>query len=112
ARAYGFTIAVMVTLTAAALTQLRRLRRDPTPFRTPGNFHVRNREVPLGLLFTGGVVAISAAALIVLGDIASLASAALITAVTLSLTSARRRAPTSDIGADADSFDLLPEGEL
>jgi magnesium transporter len=112
ARAYGFTIAVMVTLTAAALTQLRRLRRGPTPFRTPGNIQVRNREVPLGLLFTGAVVAISALALIALGDIASLASAALITAVTLFLTSAKRRAPTSDIGADEAPFDLLPAGDL
>jgi magnesium transporter len=112
ARAYGFAIAVIVVLTVAALVRIRRTHHDPTPFRTPCNPRLGKRERPLGLLLTGVVVAVSAAAMLAAGDIAAIASAVLIMAVTLSLTGVRRRGPDAGISADENAFDLLFAADL
>jgi magnesium transporter len=111
ARAYGFAIAVMVVLTATALARLRRTRQAATPFRTPGNFRLRNRELPLGLLVTAAIAAICSLAMIAVGDIATIASAVLVMAVSASITLRRRRAPAPELQAD-DTSDLLRAVEL
>ena len=112
ARAYGFAIAVMVVLTAAALVRLRRTHQAPTPFKTPGNLRIRTREVPLGLLATAGIVGGCTLAMIVTGDIATIASAVLVGAVSTSITLGRRRRPAADVPADESAADLLRAVEL
>ena len=57
ARAYAIAIAVMLVLTIAALARLRRTRQGTMPFKTPVNLRVRGRELPLGLLGPGLIVA-------------------------------------------------------
>jgi magnesium transporter len=111
ARAYGFAIAVVVVLMVAALVRLRRTH-GPTPFKTPGNLRLRNRELPMGLLSTGAIVAVSALAMIAVGDLAAIASGGLITAVVLYLTLVRRRVPAAEISVEEDTFDLLVAAEL
>ena len=112
ARAYGFAIAVMVVLAAAALARLRRLRSSGTPFKTPGTMRLKGRDLPLGLLTTGVLVAISALAMIAAGDIATIASAVLITMVSASMTLGRKRAPDAEAEADEGAADLLLAAEL
>jgi magnesium transporter len=112
ARAYGFAIAVLVVLTAAALIRLRRTRQGATPFKTPGSVQTRKREVALGLLAAAAVVGLCAFAMIATGDIATIASAVLIMAVAASITLGRRRAPAAEAQADDGTSDLLRAVEL
>ena len=112
ARAYAIAIAVMLVLTIAALVRLRRTRRDATAFKTPMNVVIGGREVPLGLLGPALIVTISALAVIAAGDMASIASAALVTALALWFTLVRRTAAPADITANEDRFDLLLATEL
>ncbi len=112
ARAYALAIAVMLVLTIAALVRLRRTRRGAMPFRTPVNLRLGGRELPLGLLGPGLIVAVSALAMIVIGDVASIAAGALITAVALWFTVVRRHVDPAGISTDEDTFDLLLAAEL
>jgi magnesium transporter len=111
-RAYAITIAVMLVLTVAALVQLRRTRRGPTPFKAPGNVTFGGWEIPVGLLTSGAIVAASAAAMILTGDLPSIAAGTLITALSLWFTVVGRRAPEVDVTPDESTFDLLLSAEL
>lgn len=112
ARAYAMAIAAMLVLTIAALARLRRTRESTMPFKTPVNLRLRGRELPLGLLGPGLIVAMSALAMIVIGDVASIAAGALITALGLWFTVIRRNVEPDDISTDDDTFDLLLAAEL
>jgi len=111
ARAYGFAIAVLVVLTAGALVRLRRAGQAATPFKTPGTLRLRNREVPGGLLLTAVTVSVCALVMIAAGDIATIASAVLVAAVSASIMF-RRRAPPAEVQADESASDLLRAVEL
>jgi magnesium transporter len=108
--AYGVTIALTVALAAAALVRLRRIRQ--TPFRTPGNVRLRHRELPLGLLMSGAIVALSALAMVAVGDVPAIAACGLVATVTLVLGSVGRRDAGAESGPDEDTFDLLTATEL
>ena len=112
ARAYGVAIAVMLVLTVAALARLRGTREGPLPFRTPLNLGHRGRELPLGLLGPGLIVAVGAVAMMASGDVASIATGALVTALALWFTAVGRHVEAADISAHEDTFDLLPAADL
>ena len=74
AHAYAIAMAVMLVLNIAALVRFRRTRPGTTPFKAPLTLRVGGRELPLGLLVPGLIVAVSAVTMIVTGDAASIAS--------------------------------------
>ena len=78
AQAYAIAIATMLALTIAALAQLRGIRRDTQPFRTPMNLRFKGREIALGLLIPGAIAVGTIFTMLALGDGPSLAAAALI----------------------------------
>jgi magnesium transporter len=106
-RAYGIAIAVMLLLAIAVLVRFRRTRTEPTPFRVSPSLSVSGREWPLGLLASGVVIALSAATMILFGDVASIASGALVTAVALWFMAAGRATTPSDSRRGEEAFDLL-----
>jgi magnesium transporter len=110
-RAYAIAVAGMIVMTIAALARLRRTRKAQTPFRARGNIRWFGREFPLGLAVSGAMVAASAAAMILAGDISSIAAAALITVVTLWFTAAGQQ-PAPVESDDERAFDLLLAAEL
>jgi magnesium transporter len=105
-RAYAIAIAAMLLLTIATLGRLRRMRMETAPFTTPANLSVMGRFRPLVLLVPGVIVASSSVAMLVTGDIPSIASGALITAAALWFTAAGRTT-SADAGPAEDTFDLL-----
>jgi magnesium transporter len=111
ARTYAIALAVMLVLTIAALVRLRR-RRGPAPYLAPGNVNLGGRELPVGLLATAAIVAACALAMILTGDVASIAAAALIAAVAFWFTFAGRQPEPVAVGPDESTFDLLLAAEL
>jgi magnesium transporter len=111
-RAYGCAIAVMLVLTIVSLARIRRTRQTATPFKAGGNVRFLKREVPAGLVLSLALVAASAAAMVLTGDIASIASATLIGVVALWFTVAGRHARPADDSVDESTFDLLLSPEL
>ena len=83
------------------------------PFRAPLNLHVGRREVPLGLLGPGLLIAASAVAMMVVGDVPSIATARSARAPRSAVH--RRRAAElgrPSVAEEPDAFDLLPAAEL
>jgi magnesium transporter len=111
ARAYAIAVAVMIVLAVAALIRLRPTR-PPLPHRVPLNLRAKGREIPVGLAGTGIVVAASAVAMMVTGDVAAIATAGLIVALTLWQTAFKDTSVTPAAEADQDTFDLLLAAEL
>jgi magnesium transporter len=111
-RAYAIAIAVMVLLTIASVARLRRLRRGPTPFKARGNIRFRGRELPAGLFVAAAIVGASAVAMIISGDLASIAAAILIGLLSLWFTRAARHVAPVEVGTDESTFDLLLAAEL
>jgi magnesium transporter len=111
AHAYGIAIAVTLLLKIAALIRHRRTRREATPFKVPVNLQIGARELPIGLLATGFVVAASAGAVLATGDVASIATASLIVILTLWVGAGSAAAPASG-PSDSEDFDLLRAAEL
>src|SRR5262249_41252029 len=91
-RAYGISIAAALLLKIAAIVRLRSTRREPPPFTTPINLRLGNTEIPIGLIGVGAIVSLSGVAMLLLGDIPSIAAAGLI--VTLGATLAVGRKPS------------------
>ncbi|HEY1303556.1 MAG TPA: magnesium transporter [Vicinamibacterales bacterium] len=112
ARAWAIAIALMLVLTIAALVRLRRRRREPRPFKVPLNMSIAGREVAFGLLVPGVIVAVSGILMILLGDIASIASTASIVTIALWRAAAKGRAPTAEAHGEPEAFDLLLAADL
>ena len=111
-RAYGIAIAVMLVLTIASLARLRRARQGAIPFKARGNVRSSGREIPLGLFAAGSVVAASASAMVLSGDVAAIATLALVALLSAWFTAAVRQAAPVEVRADESSFDLLLAAEL
>jgi magnesium transporter len=111
-RAYGIAIAVILVLTIASLTRLRRAHRGAIPFKARGNVRSSGREIPLGLFAVASVVAVSALAMVLSGDVAAIATLALIALLTAWFSAAVRQAAPVEVRADESSFDLLLAAEL
>jgi magnesium transporter len=103
-RAYGISIAVATVLKIAAIVRLRSTR-VASPFRTPLNLRVGGTELPVGLLALAGIVSVSALAMVLLGDIPSIAAAGLIVTLAMSLTLGRRQSAAM-IAEEEEQLDL------
>ena len=111
-RAYGIAIAVMLVLTSASLIRLRRARQGTIPFKARGNVRSSGREIPLGLFAAATVVAASALAMVLSGDVATIATLVSLALLTAWFTAAVPQAAPVDARADESSFDLLLAAEL
>ena len=111
-RAYAIAIAVMLVLTIASLARLRRIRRGPMPFKARGNIRFGGTELPVGLFVSAAIVAASALAMVLTGDVASIAAAAFITVLSLWFSAAGRHAAPVEVSTDESTFDLLLAAEL
>ena len=111
-RAYAVAIAGMLVMTVAALVRLRRSRRGPMPFKARGNIRLGARELPAGLLATAVPVAAGAAAMILTGDVASVAAGVLIIVLALWFRAAGEPAAPAEPTRDESTFDLLLAAEL
>jgi magnesium transporter len=112
ARAYGVAVGVLVVLAIASLVWLRRAYQGTTPFKAPVNIHLMGREVPLGLLVPGAIVAVCVLTMLATGDVAAIAACALITALAMWFTVVGRDVKPADIDTARDTFDLLHAAEL
>jgi magnesium transporter len=113
ARAYAIAIAVTLGLTVAALARFRRTRKGPLPFKTPWTIRFKSgREFPVGLLAPGVIVAATALAMVLTGDVAAIASTALIALLSLWFAAAWAHAAPAEADADGSTFDLLLAAEL
>ena len=114
ARAYAIAIAVMLLLTIAALVRLRRTRRGPTPFKARGNLRLGEPRASGGASRRRRASSPRARlAMILTGDVASIAAAALIAAlVALVHLRPATRGTGRQSSADESTFDLLLAAEL
>jgi len=111
AHAYAIGIAGTVILAVAALLRLRRMPAHAVPFKTPANLRVRGRELPLGLFFAAVIVAGCALTMVVTGDGASIATVALVVALTSWFVVGARPEP-DDAFEEPGTFDLLRSTDL
>jgi amino acid transporter len=111
-RAYTIAIAAMLVLTIAALIRVRRSRQGPMPFKVRGNLRLGRVERPVGLLLSAAVVATTAAAMVLTGDVPSIATGIAIAVLSLWFVRATPTAAPLDTSADESTFDLLLAAEL
>jgi magnesium transporter len=102
-RAYGVSIAVALLLKVAVLIRLRATRLEQ-PFKAPLNFRLSNREIPIGFILLCTLLSLSVLAMVVSGDIPSIAALGLIAGMGLVM-AARRGAADSSI-AEEEPFEL------
>ena len=105
-RAYGISIAVALLLKIGTVIRLRKIRSEPQAFTTPINLRLRTREIPIGLVIAAIGVGLSALALLLSGDIPSIAAASLIAGLGLVLSTGRKGQWTS-VGEEEEPFQLL-----
>jgi magnesium transporter len=105
-RAYGIAVAATILLKIAVLVRLRMNRQEPRAFTAPLNMTAGGREIPAGLIALGIVVGTSALALLVSGDIPSIAAASLIGGLGLAM-AARQRGADSSLAEEAGPSEFL-----
>src|SRR5262249_19430866 len=103
-RAYGISIAVATVLKIAAIVRLRSTRLA-SPFRTPLNLTMGGTEIPVGLFALSGIVGLSAVAMLLLGDIPSIAAVGLIAILGVSLALGRKQSGSS-VADEEEQLDL------
>jgi magnesium transporter len=111
-RAYAIAVAVILVLTILSLARIRRMRRGSMPFKARGNIRLGDSELAVGLVASAAVVAASALAMVLAGDVASIAAAALIVALSLWFSVAGRYAAPVEVSTDESTFDLMLAAEL
>jgi magnesium transporter len=112
AKAYAIAIAIAWCLAIASLVSLRRSVASSTPFRVAGTVRIGAREIPVGLLGPGLLIAISVAAMLLTGDLPSITSAALIAILALWTPVQRETAPASLSAGTPEDLDLLASVEV
>jgi len=110
-RAYGISVATAILLKVAALIRLRTMRGEPQPFAAPFNLRLAGRELPAGLIALGVGVSLSALAILLSGDIPSIAAASLIVGLALVMAASRGGAELS-IAEEEEPFELLTSGDV
>jgi magnesium transporter len=103
-RAYGISIAITVLLKLAIILRLRRSHHEPSAYIAPLNVWFRRRAFPIGPLVVGLVVALSALAMLVRGDIPSYAGLGLIGGLGIVMATGRGAAPR--IAEEEQPFEL------
>jgi magnesium transporter len=111
-RAYAIAVAATVVLKAFTLLRLRKDRTEAKRFRVPANVRLAGREVPLGLIGCGLLVASSAIATIAMGDGPAIATVALLGGLTVLFTVGRRDVESRAVADNPATLDLLPAAEL
>jgi magnesium transporter len=112
ARAYTIAISAVLFLKIVTLMRLRRAYAG-TPYRAPLNGHFRGREIPWGLLGLGALLAATSFVALLVGDAASIATAAVLVALMLLFRLAGRDVATSEEDDQAaGAFDLVPATEI
>jgi magnesium transporter len=112
ARAYTIAITAVLFLKIVALLRLRRAYAG-TPYRVPLNGHFRGREIPWGLLGVGALLAATSFVALLVGDVASIATTAVLVALMLLFRLAGRDVATSEEDDQAaGAFDLVPATEI
>ena len=114
ARMYAFGVVCSAIFKVAALVRYRFLRREKRAYRVPVNVTLKGTEWPLGLVAVGVLLAVPGAALLVMLDPPTLASAALMITLTLGLVISERRltATPSATTVGLDEFQLLPSDDV
>jgi magnesium transporter len=112
ARAYAFSIAVTLTIKAASLIRLRRTRAAPRPFESPFTLRVGPRRFSLTLWVVALAAALSGAAALAAGNPPSIATAALLVALALAVSSPGRKIETPAGTDGLDTFELLPASQV
>ena len=110
-RAYGIAIAAALLLKIAAILRLRTAHREPHPFHVPFNLRLGRREIPVGLTVVGSVVGLSALAMLLLGDIPSIAAASLICGLGVSM-AVSRKGSRSAVADQDEPFELFTSPDV
>jgi magnesium transporter len=110
--AYAVVLAAELLMTMAALVRLRSTRQDPSPFTARGNLLLGGRRIPAGVVLTSAIVALSTAAMLLTGDVPSIAAATLLVVLTIWFRASLRRAASVAIDEDQSGFDLMLAADL
>jgi len=103
-QAYGIALGVALLLKIAAVIRLRS-RREAPPFIAPFNVRLGKKEVPVGMIAIAAIVGLSALAMLLSGNVPSIASLAVILVLSASFAVSRARSVVST--EDDDTSDLL-----
>ena len=112
ARAYAIAVAAAFVIKIAVLVRLRTVRPGARPFTAPLNIHVGGREIPLGLLGAGILVAAGALALLLAADVPAIAAAGLLVVLVALFTVSSRKAGKDAAAGEPDVLELLPSSDL
>jgi magnesium transporter len=109
-RAYAIGIAATLLVKIAVLIRFRTRRPEARPYRAVFNLRLGPREVPLGLLAAGLLVAAASLLLIGNGDFPAIAAAGLFAGLALLIVPKHGAETTPP--ESLDPFELLPSGDL
>ena len=114
ARAYAVGVAWSAVLKIVAVIRLRALRPEERAYRVPGRLRMFGREWPIALALVAAAIAVPAALMLTTFDAGSMVGAALVVALTTTLSVWVRR--TGDRAettrAALDDVQLLPSDEV
>ncbi|HYN08012.1 MAG TPA: magnesium transporter [Vicinamibacterales bacterium] len=110
-RAYAMAIVVTLVFKVAALVRLRSSFRAPA-FQVPLTIRVGSRAVPVGLLLPAALIAVSAAAMVVTGDVASVTTLVIFGGCVLLFIGITRQSEAAPATGESEAFDVLPGAEL
>jgi magnesium transporter len=110
-RAYAFSIAATVLLKMAVLIRLRRPQAATAAVTTPLNVVVSGKTLPAGLWLCAALALLAGVTLLVLGDLASIITAAGIAALAVTLEATGRQVTTPE-AEGADAFELLAASDV
>jgi magnesium transporter len=111
-RAYAVGIAATLVVKMASLLRCRTTRSGALPFKAPGNVRVAGRELPVGLVITGATVAAAASAMLLTGDLPSIAAISLVAGLVVLLTTTRQPVDLAGNQEALDAFELLAPADL
>jgi magnesium transporter len=99
AGAYGLAVAATLVVRTVVLARLRRTMPGPRPFTAPGTIDVHGAPWPVGLMALGGLMGVTILAMLVSGEAAWIAAAALV-AVLVGLVVRRAGGDEAAVGRD------------
>ena len=109
-RAYGLAVLVMLLLNIAALVRLRE-RNPGAPYRAPLQLRYRGRDLPLGLVGSGILLAVTGAAALVRGDLPSIAAVTMVAVLALVFQVTGHPVEPRD-AETTEGLELLPPAEV
>ena len=98
-RAYGMSIAAVLLVKIAVLVRLRSAQGEQRPFTAPVNLRLGKREMPLGAIALGLIVGAASLAMLLYGDIPSIAATGLIAGIGVVML---RREPEAESGVEEE----------